>query len=47
MNLFKEFLQAELERLFLAALVEFAEEVAACAEGGIREGQGCVAEILC
>lgn len=45
-DLVKEFFEACFESLVFGALVEFAEEVAAGAEGVVAEGQGCIAEVL-
>lgn len=46
MNLFEELLETQLKRLFFAALIELAEEVAAGAECGVAESEGCIAEVL-
>lgn len=46
MNFIKKLLQSILKGFVFGALVEFAHEVAAGAEGVVAEGQGSIAEIL-
>lgn len=46
MDLVKQLFEPILKGLVFGALVEFAHEVAAGAEGVVAEGQGSIAEIL-
>lgn len=46
MNFIKQLSETQLEGFIFVALVEFAEEMAAGAEGIVAESQGSIAEVL-
>lgn len=45
-NIFEQLLQAKLKGFIFASLVELAEKMTACSEGGVGKSQSCIAEIL-